>query len=292
VAQRSAGNLVVSDGADMVLLDEAQAPVSAIGFGLVHALRGLPGGGFVATGRAQGALGVAAYTAGGVEIWRRCAGGDGSNNVRVPPDEGRALALLPDGAIAVTGVVSGQVQLGATEPVVLDTGYIGKSAPFVAVYTGAGSLRWARLIDDVSRVAGGSSMATLADGGLLVAGYNSVQQVFWAKLDADGNEMWRQLGTADRWLNVAAVVALPDGGAALVGTVDGVASLGADPATALRIEPAVPAWYVARIELDGTARWVRLQEVGRGFDLAVLGDGTLVAAGQLGLAASDAPSTR
>ena len=197
------------------------------------ALAALPDGGLAVAGRtdSKGAgdrdAWVLRLDAAGSVVWERTFGG-------VRGDKANALAVLPDGGLAVAGVTASKGAGGADAWVLrLDAG---------------GSLLWEHTfggaLGDMA-----TALAVLPDGGFAVAGWTESKGagdlVVWVlRLDAAGNLVWDRTFGAAVEDTAAALIVLADGGLAVAGITESKGAGGLDV-------------WVLRLDAAGNLLWDR-----------------------------------
>lgn len=139
--------------------------------------------------------------AGGLD-WDRTIGGPGN-------DRGRTIAALPDGGFAIGGFVT-------------RTAEHGRDA-FIARLDTDGTILWQESIESPGDDAA-FHLAIAPDGSLLVTGYRSLggergYDLWAARYDPGGRQIWQRLIDRDGFEAGTGIVALPDGGAAIAGVV-------------------------------------------------------------------------
>jgi hypothetical protein len=211
---------------------------------------------------------VAKIAPDGTWTWATRAGGNG---------EAAALsvAAFADGSAIVTGFFEGAATFGD-----IDLTSAGGLETFVAKIDADGAWAWATNIGGTSRA--GSSVATLADGSAIIAGFNQGTATFGgivlpgdalfspyvARIGPDGTWAWatRAGGTEDAFSN--SISALADGSAIVAGSFRGTAAFGGIDLTSAGDADA----FVATIDPDGT--WARATRAGGPNDDLVTGIAT------------------
>jgi hypothetical protein len=230
------GVLDAASGADIVAPRSEGGSGYAIGYGVAVDAAGRVtvagtfqgstrvAGGTVSSAGANDVF-VGQYDANNAPTWRKNVGGAGSENLN-------AIAVNPNGDLALTGSFAGTVNFGANS---LTAG--GITDVFVARYSSSGAGAWARQFGGSSTFTAGESVddvAIDASGNVYAAGAivpaidfgtgllsGLAQDPFLVKLAPNGTTRWAQrYTTTSIWpYNLAGGVAFaPDGGAVLVGT--------------------------------------------------------------------------
>ena len=166
-------------------------------------------------------------------IWARQAGGEDEQR----SDSGSGVAVDGAGNIYVTGFFFGTAKFGST---VLTSA--GANDVFVAAYTRAGALRWAKRAGGVDADSG-NSIATDGAGGVFITGFylgNSMfgQQLLLngphadlviAKFDSAGRQLWVVPASGSAYSNGTGIVSGAPGSVFVGGYVRGANSFGGIP---------------------------------------------------------------
>lgn len=214
-------------------------------------------GSFTLTSAGESDIFVAKLDRAGTVVWAKRAGG-------AEHDVGVAVSSLADGSTIVTGSFMKVATFGSTSVM-----SAGVTDAFIAKLDGAGNFAWVKgaggsTFDDGARV------ATFADGSAVVAGcfmgiafFDSTplqsdgsEDVFVAKLDANGNYLWVRRAGGTNGDAIAGLAAFGDGSAILSGAFWGTAAFGATSLTSAGAN----SWqntdvFVARIDAGGEFRW-------------------------------------
>jgi hypothetical protein len=200
------------------------------------------------------------------------------------------------------------VLFGAGNPSSVDPGIMVATgaAFFVAEYHSDGSLAWAKGVTGASDAASGGTLAVWPDGGVAIGGILKGTltfgvgepketrlaatltgapsgEIYIAKLDATGSLVWERRAISawylpDGWR----VVATPDGGLVLMGSLKGQEVLDPDLPSQLTLNSPGHG-FIVKYDADGTLAWARTisQAAGQsGFAAATgLADGTVLACG-------------
>lgn len=214
--------------------------------------------------------------------WAHSAGGPGQDGAYAISEHG--------GAIFIAGTLTGEAQFG-DEILQAD-----KGRSFVAKYDDDGALIWVAL-GDGSGPCIGNGVAALPDGGAYVVGsthsdclaYQDPTGVpvpiggygwFIARYSREGEVLWIDGMSGHDFDEANAVVAHPDGGAYVTGTISHRASFGLQLE---RILAASEGAFLVRYRDDGSTEWVQTSESeggATGYSLALGSDGAIYAGGQ------------
>jgi hypothetical protein len=143
-----------------------------------------------------------------IVLYRLDAQGETIWDVRIANnflEEGRDIITTLDGGIAIAGTIN------------------NKPDALVAKFDADGNQRWTRTLGNDTDEEIVNSIAELTDGSLVVAGIRVLSNginadIFVAKLDEQGNQIWeRNLGRSDYLDEVRSIVPTLDGGFALAG---------------------------------------------------------------------------
>jgi hypothetical protein len=252
---------------------------------------------FAGRGNQSLSLFLVRYSSDGALLWATEAAGDNPASA-----QGLGLTALTDGAIAVTGGLSGAVTFGAGEPFETTLMNINsfEADAFVAVYTCAGALAWAKRIDtarDGFSRAAGESVAALPDGALAVTGVLRGRAVFGpgepnettligegtfiAQYYADGRLIWARRAEAASGYGIAASV---DGTTVVTGTFNSTATFGpGEPGETTLTAVGGDDGFVAQLAADGSLQWARKfggTDSEYGAAVAMRADGTVVVTGR------------
>ncbi|NBP89539.1 MAG: hypothetical protein EBU59_13780, partial [Planctomycetia bacterium] len=223
---------------------------------------------------------VAKLDASGTYKWAKQAGGPSSFDV------GRDISVLPDGSSIVTGRFQGTATFGSTTLT-----SAGSDDVFVAKLDAGGSYKWAAKAGGTG-VDFGLGVSVLADGSSIVTGkfqgaatfgnttFTSAgnEDVFIAKLDADGDYQWATTagGTgADQGSDLSV---LADGSVIVSGAFKGTAHFGNTTLTSTGNDDV----FVAKLDTNGNYEWAtRAGGTGadKGFGVSVLADGSSIVTG-------------
>ncbi len=202
-----------------------------------------------------------------------------------PDDVVSALAIDPAGNLVIGGSFSGTIDLDPGPGVTLATSNGGRDA-FVAAYTAAGALRWARAFggpgEDAVLAVAATVDAVLAAGSF--SGGVTVDPAPGMAMTSTGGvdgflAAWSTAGTA-RWVfpvgglqddAATAVAAGPGGAIYLAGSFTGAADLGPGSASAPVTSLGGPGGFLARYAADGTVTWARGLSGIAGVELAING---------------------
>lgn len=213
---------------------------------------------------------------------------------------------IPSGEFFLVGWFQNYVTFGQGEPNETTLGPAGWMASYVAKYDADGSLAWVEEITEAEVQNTPYGVAALPSGEVFVTGDYRGPAVFGpgdanetvldgepddddaylAKYDADGALLWvERIGGANGTDWATAPAALPDGSALVTGSFEAEqAVFGAGQPGEVVLN--LIGWndmYLARYLADGTLDWV--QHAGGashdiGFDVAVLGDDTVLVTGE------------
>jgi hypothetical protein len=207
---------------------------------------------------------VARYSTNGDFVWAVQLGDS-------PDDLVSALAIDPAGNLVIGGSFSGTIDLDPGPGVTLFASNGGRDA-FVASYTSAGALRWARAFggtgDDAVLAVAATADAVLAAGSF--SGGVTVDPAPGIAMTSTGGvdgflAAWSSAGTA-RWVfpvggpqddAATAVAAGPGGAIYLAGSFTGVADLGPGSASAPVTSLGGPGGFLAQYDSDGALGWAR-----------------------------------
>ncbi|MBI4558850.1 MAG: IPT/TIG domain-containing protein [Candidatus Hydrogenedentes bacterium] len=241
---------------------------------------------------------VAKYQADGTLTWAKRAGG-------TDQDESYGVAALPDGSAVVTGRFYRQATFGSGEPGQVTVSTLGLSATwngFVAKYRADGTLAWVKSVPNAAST-DCRGVTSLADGGVGVNGLFSgtttfglgepgevtltsagTGDVFIAKYREDGTLVWAKRAGGSGQDFPTGLSVSEDGTLVTGGAFSGSATFGPNEAGAVTLQSAGGQdTFVAKYHADGTLGWAK-RAGGTGTeeqcqDVAVLGDGTVVATG-------------
>ena len=229
---------------------------------------------------------VAKASANGSWIWARSNGGSGDS-------EGDSVATLADGSSIVTGYFAASVTFGSTTLT-----SAGGNDMFVAKADASGGWVWAKRAGG-SGYEQGLKIKTLPDGSSLVTGYFQGSasfgtttlttfggnDIFVAKLDANGNWLWASRAGSSGNDNGNGLAALPDGSSIITGSFRNVASFGTSSVTSAGGEDV----FVAKLDPNGTWVWAtsggsRSGDPGK--SVSVLADGSSIVVGFIAASAT------
>jgi len=203
-------------------------------------------------------------------------------------DFGNGIAALPtpDGGAIITGRFDSTVTFGETDPLTS----LGGSDICVVKYDADGNVLWASQAGGTESDAG-NGIAALPDGGAVVAGRlqrvvgtGGIDDVFVARYNAGGTQVWaRQDGGSDFDMGYA-VAALADGSAIVTGQFQSAdAMFGGIPLTPAGAGPAYSRdIFVAKYDADGNVIWARRGggiDSDEGFGVATASDGSVLVTG-------------
>jgi len=203
-------------------------------------------------------------------------------------DFGNGIAALPtpDGGAIITGRFDSTVTFGETDPLTS----LGGSDICVVKYDVDGNVLWASQAGGTESDAG-NGIAALPDGGAVVAGRlqrvvgtGGIDDVFVARYNAGGTQVWaRQDGGSDFDMGYA-VAALADGSAIVTGQFQSAdAMFGGIPLTPAGAGPAYSRdIFVAKYDADGNVIWARRGggiDSDEGFGVATASDGSVLVTG-------------
>ncbi|HKK77428.1 MAG TPA: T9SS type A sorting domain-containing protein [Saprospiraceae bacterium] len=143
-----------------------------------------------------------------IVLYRLDAQGETVWDVRIANnflEEGRDIVATLDGGLAIAGTINNSPDA------------------FVAKFDADGNQRWSRTLGNETDEEIANSVTQLADGSLVIAGIRVLSDginadIFVAKLDGEGNQIWeRNLGRSDYLDEVRSIVPTLDGGFALAG---------------------------------------------------------------------------
>jgi hypothetical protein len=222
---------------------------------------------------------TAKMNADGTWAWATRAGGTGYN-------AGRSVSALPDGSSIVTGYFSGPATFGSTT-LTSPGGYDLFTAKMNADGTWAWATRAGGSGSDV-----GSGVSALPDGSSIVTGNFSgtatfgsttltsagSQDVFTAKMNADGTWAWATRAGGSGSDYVGSISALPDGSSIVTGYFSDTATFGSTTLTSAGSDDV----FTAKMNADGTWAWA-IQTGGTGgdggFGVSALPDGSSIVTG-------------
>lgn len=184
-----------------------------------------PDGGYVATGNRNNITAAGGYAgsdliviklnASGAMVWEKAFGGGGD-------DFGNKILTTADGGCLVAGLTTSSDGDVSANHGGYDTWLIKVDAN--------GNKVWEKTYGG-SGWDGDGTMATTADGGVLLAAYSSSNDgdisgghgggdVVVFKLDASGNKIWTKIYGGSKWDTPASIIATKDGGSIIVGSTD------------------------------------------------------------------------
>jgi hypothetical protein len=203
----------------------------------------------------------------GVPLWSKGFGPDFLRDARVAVD--------PSGNVVLAGSFEGKADFGGGA-----MNSAGGSDIFVAELAGDGSFRWAKSFGN-GNILDGVSIAVDSSANVLVTGYfagmldlgcagsvlNSgfAQDVFVAKLGADGSCVWLTAPTGSGPQTPTSIAADASGAVVLTGYFSGTLEFGASPLDAASGQDI----FVAKLGPDGSPLWAK-----------AFGDGAHAAAGR------------
>jgi hypothetical protein len=228
----------------------------------------LPDGGAMVTGIVAGAAAFGATTlsglgsddifvaridADGAWLWATEAGGSDA-------DDAAAVSVTDDGGAFITGWIVGTAAFGTTS---LTSG--GAEDAFVARIDATGAWVWATRAGGIA-VAGGRAVSATPDGGAVVAGIFAGTSTFGpatlvsagafdafvAKVSPAGAWSWASRAGGPGGDAARGIVALPDGGAVVVGGFQGTVAFAGHVAVATGDNDA----FVAHVDGNGAWGWV------------------------------------
>ena len=224
---------------------------------------------------------VAKANAAGGWIWATTNSGSGSS-------EGDSVASLADGSSIITGYFDRSITFGSTTLT-----SAGGNDLFVAKLDASGNWVWAKQAGG-SGYEQGLKIKTLPDGSSLVTGYfqgsatfgttslttAGGNDIFVAKLDANGNWLWASRAGSSGNDNGNGLAALPDGSSIITGSFRGTAGFDTSSVTSVGSEDV----FVAKLDPSGT--WVWATSGGSasgdpGKSVSVLADGSSIVTGLL-----------
>jgi hypothetical protein len=246
---------------------------------------------------------VAAYGPDGALRWARTTSGSPSHWA-----DGMGVAANSSGQIFVTGIFSGSVTFGSVELVSQ-----GLYDSFVASYDANGALLWARHVTGPG-AEDATSVCVLGTGSIVVAGRFDQTATFhgststWTVASAGQHDAFYAVFTTDGALSLARgeggagdeaaseVIASADGSSfAIAGQMIGATTFGLGHGTTTTFNSSVWSAFVSSYTPTGTLRWVkRVSHSGGGGGsfargLTTLGDGSVVATGQVSGSATFGP---
>jgi hypothetical protein len=212
------------------------------------------------------------------------------------------IAAAADGALALYGTLE---NVTTFSPDLADeTELRGGDTGFVVMLDDAGSVQWARAVDQAEGINGISDLAAFDDGSVVVTG--SFQRsmtlgsgeprqtvlaatgaefpgrmqfpdFFAARFDAGGALAWARREGGQVWDGGSQVEALPDGATLVIGSYTNTVEFAAgEPAAAtLTTDSDDMTPFAMVIERDGSTRWVRQSVAGQA---APLSDGSIAIA--------------
>jgi uncharacterized delta-60 repeat protein len=220
------------------------------GISQAHFVAALPDGGFAVAGHANRKdAWIIRLDAEGALLWERRFGGTWSNHA----------ALMPDGGLAVAGALGRRAESGM--PPFGGNGWVVR-------LSSSGNLIWERLVGESGMVL--TSVAALADGGIIAAGVNVdtlIHQEWLFRFDADGKLLGEKIIAAGESRQAQTIATLPDGGCAVAG------SLAPEKGTSAR-----KAW-VARFDAGMNLLWDKTYGNRLGGTITALPDGGFALAG-------------
>jgi ELWxxDGT repeat protein len=166
-------------------------------------------------------------------VWAESLGGS-------VDDEGRHIALRPDGGICIAGTFGGTVDINPGPESSDALSSSGDTDNFILSLDAAGKYLWARDLSDTSYVSV-SSIAVAADGGVYIAGdfKNSVDfnpgpynytltsagdaDAYVQKLNSSGKFAWAAALGGTEWDIASDIAVGPDGSVYIAGTFNGTA---------------------------------------------------------------------
>jgi len=218
-------------------------------------------------------------------------------------EEGRALAVLPDASLVVTGRFAGSSLFGEW-PTFTSLNASGDDDLFLARYSPAGAMQWAIPVGGPSRGDWGNAVATFADGSILLGGYfhglasfngaplaggvtaYGEDDAFLARYSANGVLQWVRKAGGIFHDEVEGVAVLPNGDFVVTGQFTAQGTFGEGAQTvALMVNGAITSadGFVARYRGDGTLVWVKQFGGAAGNDqgvaIAAAADGSCVVTG-------------
>lgn len=213
-------------------------------------------GGGPITSQSSADVFLAKYTPGGAHVWSRGFGGTLS-------DGAKAIAVAPDGRIAITGTFGGTADFGGAAPLV-STGTVNV---FVACYDTDGVHLWSRGFGAAAAGNDGRAVAMDDAGNVVVTGFAGSPvdfgggaltgagsaELFLARYDAAGAHVWSWLrgGTGEEIGNGVALD--DDGSVVLAGEFNGTTNLGGANLTSAGSDDI----FVARYDASGAHQWSR-----------------------------------
>jgi hypothetical protein len=257
---------------------------------------------------------IAKYDTNGALVWAKKAGGSGGTFAL---EQGNAIAVDNLGAVYVTGVFEGTATFGLGEPnqTILTAAFSLSNDVFVAKYSSAGTLQWAKRAGGTNNMLAtlttstgiavdnsGNSYATGAFQSPTVFGPGETNQtiltppgsftsdIFIAKYDTNGALQWvKQAGGTGTDTGNGITV----GGGANVyvtGAFQGSSTFGpGETNQTILTATGSSDLFVAKYDSSGLLQWVK-QAIGTGIDsgngIAVDGSGNIYAAGVFQLSAT------
>ena len=222
---------------------------------------------------------VAKANAAGSWIWATTNSGSSTS-------EGDSVASLADGSSIITGYFDRSITFGSTTLT-----SAGGNDMFVAKVDASGNWVWAKKAGGTAYEQG-LKIKTLPDGSSLVTGYFQGSatfgttslttvggnDIFVAKLDANGNWLWASRAGSSGNDNGNGLAALPDGSSIITGSFRNVARFGTSSVTSAGSEDV----FVAKLDPNGT--WVWATSGGSasgdpGKSVSVLADGSSIVTG-------------
>jgi len=222
---------------------------------------------------------VAKLDASGDYEWATQAGG-------TDKDLGRGVSVLADGSSIVTGYFQGTATFGSTTFT-----SAGNYDVFVVKLDASGNYEWAKQAGGTGSDYG-HGVSALADGSSIVTGYfqgtatfgsttlTSIggDDVFVAKLDANGDYEWATQGGGTSNENGYSISVLADGSSIVTGYFKDTATFGSTTLTSAGSDDV----FVAKLDASGTYEWAT-QAGGTsndsGYGVSVLADGSSIVTG-------------
>jgi len=224
---------------------------------------------------------TAKMNADGTYAWATRGGGAGN-------DYGYGVSALPDGASIITGAFNGTATFGATTL----TSDAGSDDTFTAKMNADGTYAWATRgggtgydsAYDVSALPDGASIITGVFRGTATFGATSLtsdgpDDIFTAKVNADGTYAWATKGGGTGDDQAISVSALPDGSSIITGYfINGTATFG----STILISAGLLDTFTAKVNANGTYAWAT-RGGGTGndsaYDVSALPDGASIITG-------------
>ncbi|WP_413429504.1 VCBS domain-containing protein [Synechococcus sp. Cu2B8-bc1011] len=222
--------------------------------------------------------------------WATQAGGTGF-------DYGNSITALADGSSLITGRFEGSASFGETTLT-----SAGNNDVFVAKLNADGSYAWATQAGGISTDIG-TSITALADGSSLITGYfqgsasfgettlttAGGNDVFVAKLNADGSYAWATQAGGTGFDYGNSITALADGSSLITGRFAGSASFGETTLTASGFDA-----FIAKLNADGSYAWATQAggiSTDIGTSITALADGSSLITGRFAGSASFGETT-